>query len=204
MRAKNKHTNFKLTKPQVKTSGFKIPMDYFDEIENDVVSKLNTEKFSKRNNFNVPNDYFNEVEDIVVAKLKAEAIQKNDATIIPDNYFDKIEDKVFNKLKSEKKSKVITLKKFTKFIAPIAIAASLLLLVYLNTTSKKYTFDSLPTAAIESYFENGGNDVDVLSIASLYTEDELKNDEIFDSTVTDSVVVNYLSEENLEEIIYEN
>jgi hypothetical protein len=204
MKAKNKHSNFKLTKPQVKTSGFKIPMDYFDEIENDVISKLNTEKFSKRNNFNVPNDYFNEVEDIVVAKLKAEAIQKNDAIIIPDNYFDKIEDKVFNKLKSEKKSKVITLKKFTKFIAPIAIAASLLLLVYLNTTSKKYTFDSISTAAIESYFENGGNDVDVLSIASLYTEDELKNEEIFDSTVTDSVVVNYLSEENLEEIIYEN
>jgi hypothetical protein len=204
MRAKNKHSNFKLTKSQIKTSGFKVPIDYFDEIENDVISKLNTEKFSKRNNFNVPNDYFNEVEDIVVAKLKAEAIQKNDATIIPDNYFDKIEDKVFNKLKSEKKSKVITLKKFTKFIAPIAIAASLLLLVYLNTTSKKYTFDSISTAAIESYFENGGNDVDVLSIASLYTEDELKNEEIFDSTVTDSVVVNYLSEENLEEIIYEN
>ncbi|MDX1828258.1 MAG: hypothetical protein R3342_01810 [Lutibacter sp.] len=204
MKAKNKHSNFKLTESQIKTSGFKVPMDYFDEIENDVISKLNTEKFSKKNNFKVPNDYFNSIEDIVVTKLKAEAIQKNDTAIIPDNYFDEIEDKVFIKLKSERKSKVITLKNFTKFIAPIAIAASLLLFIYLNTTSKKYTFDSLPTAAIESYFESGGNDVDILSIASLYTEDELKNDEIFDSTVTDSVVVNYLSEENLDEIIYEN
>lgn len=204
MRQKNKHSNFKLTKNQVKTTGFKIPMDYFDAIENDVISKLKTEKFSKKNSFKIPDDYFNSVEDIVVTKLKAEAIQKNNTTVIPDNYFDKIEDNVFNKLKSEKKAKIITLKTFTKVMAPIAVAASLLLFVYLNTTSKNYSFDSISTAAIENYFENGENDVDILSIASLYTEDELKNDEIYDSTVTDSVIVNYLSEENLDEIIYEN
>ena len=203
MKKENKHSNFKLTKSQMKNSGFKVPMDYFDEIENDVISKLNTEKFSKKNNFNVPNNYFNSIENIVVTKLKAEAIQKKETTIIPDNYFDEIENHVFHKLKSEKKSKVITLKNLTKIIAPIAIAASLLLLVYLNTTTKKYTFDSLPTAAIENYFENGENDVDILSMASLYTEDELE-DSTININLSNTAVENYLSEEDLENIIYDN
>lgn len=203
MKKENRHSNFKLSKNSVKATGFKIPMDYFKTIEGEVISKLATEKFTKKHNFAIPHDYFNSLENIVITKLKAESIQKNKTDEIPSNYFNEIENKIINKLESKKRSKVVSLKTITKIIAPIAIAASLLLLVYLNSTSKPFTIDSLSTASIENYFENGQNNIDILSIAALYTVDEL-NKESFDTNITNAEVENYLSEEDLEEIIYEN
>jgi len=203
MKTENKHSNFKVTKSQVKNTGFKVPMNYFNTVEEAVLSKLSSDKFSKKNGFNVPDNYFNSLEDIVLTKLKAEAIQKNSTNTIPDNYFATVEDDVLNKIKSERKPKVIHLKYITKIVAPIAIAASLLLLMYLNTTSKTYTLDNISTASIENYFEDGENDIDILSIASLYTESELE-EESYDSTITNTEVEKYLSKEDLEDIIYEN
>lgn len=203
MNKKSKHSNFKLPKKSEVNTGFKIPVDYFKNTENEVVSKLTTEKFSKENNFEIPQDYFSNIEDVVLGKLKAEAIQNNKMDNIPDNYFDTLENRVFAKLNKEKKPKVISLKSISKLVAPIAIAASLLLFIYLNTTSKSFTMDSLSTASIENYFENDQADLNILSIASLYTEDEL-NEETLTSDITNTEVENYLSEEDLENIIYEN
>jgi hypothetical protein len=199
MKKVNKNSNFKLTKNRM-DSGFKVPMNYFNKIEDEIEAKLTTKKNSKENNFAIPDDYFESVEDIVLTKLKSEAL-KNKTTTIPDNYFNSIEDKVLNKLKSNKNTKLISL---SKIITPIAIAASLLLIIYLNTfNNNTLTIDSISTAAIESYFEENQNNIDITSIASLYNENEL-NDESFDIEISNTEVENYLSEEDLENIIYEN
>ncbi len=197
----------KLSKNSLKKTGFKIPDKYFDTIEDAVFAELKAENFhenSNKNIFKTPKKYFNSVEDIVIAKLKAEAIQTNnkDTNEIPKNYFNSVEETVLSKINSE--TKVISLKNMlVKVIAPIAIAASLLLIFTLNTKQNSISFDSLATADIENWIDNGNIDIDALNMDSIYSDIELNND-MYSASLSDEEVLDYLYEEDLEEIIYEN
>jgi len=206
MKRKNLHKVApKLSEIALKKAGFEIPKNYFDAIEDAVIAEITAENFQNINNretFITPQDYFDTLEAIVLAKLKASAIQNTNKTIIPKNYFDTIEDSVLNKIKT--KPKVISLKnKFIKFTVPIGIAASLLLVFVLNNKATTVTFESLASSEIETWIDNGNIDIDALSIASIYPEIELTN-EIYSDSLSDDEVLEYLDDEDLEGIIYEN
>ncbi|MFK5957687.1 MAG: hypothetical protein QM495_02340 [Lutibacter sp.] len=197
----------KLSEISLKKTGFEIPNKYFDTIEDTVFTKLkieNLQKYSTKKRFKTPENYFNSVEDIVIAKLKAEAIQiENKSTLeVPKDYFNSIDENVFTKIKSE--AKIISLKNtLTKIIFPITIAASLLLIITLNTNKDLISFGSLATTDIENWIENGNIDIDDLTIASIYSDIELNNDN-YALSISDEEVIDYLNNEDLELIIYEN
>lgn len=166
-----------------------------------IIPKL-SEISLKKTGFELPKNYFETVEDIVIAKLKSEVIQNKNDNVIPENYFEILETKVISEIKTT--TKVISLKnRFIKFAAPIAIAASILLVFTLNNTPETITFDTLTSSEIENWIDNGSVDIDALNIISIYPEIEL-NDEIYSYSLSDEEVLNYLYEENLEDIIYEN
>lgn len=195
----------KLREISLKKSGFEIPANYFETIEDAVIAKLKTNKLllkGTQNPFIVPDNYFNSIEDIVITKLKAEALHIKNSNSIPENYFETLENKVLSEIKTT--PKVISLKsKFIKYVAPIAIAASLLLIFVLNNSSTNVTFASLSSSEIENWIDNGSIDIDALTIASIYPEIEL-NDEIYSESLSDEEVLEYLYQENLENILYEN
>tara|TARA_R110001583_G_scaffold4351_2_gene25174 strand:+ start:8828 stop:9448 length:621 start_codon:yes stop_codon:yes gene_type:complete len=195
----------KLSEISLKKSGFEIPDTYFETVEKAVLSELNVDKIQSNTTkeiFTTPENYFNSIEAIVIARLKSEVIHKNIENSIPKNYFDSIEETVLTKISAS--SKIIQLKtRLTKFIVPIAIAASILLIFVLNDNSTTVSFDSLTLNEVENWIANGSIDYDALSIASMYPEIELKN-EIFTISVSDNEVLNYLYEEDLDAIIYEN
>ena len=206
MKRKDLHTIApKLSEISLKKTGFEIPKNYFKSIEDAVIAELKAENFLKKGTkevFKTSENYFDFIEDIVIAKLKAEAIQNNKETTIPENYFQTIEDKVLAEIRTT--PKVISLKsRFIKFAAPIAIAASLLLVFVLNKNSTTVTFDSLASSEIETWIDNGGMDIDALSIVSIYPDIELNN-EIYSASLSDEEVLEYLNEEYLDEIIFEN
>ncbi len=189
-----------------KKSVFKIPDNYFDSVEDVVSAKIKSLHFDKiiaTETFKIPENYFDTVEDILIAKMKAEALQtyKNDS--IPKTYFDTIEDTVLNRIK--KKSKVISLKtRIIKYAAPLAIAASLLLLIILNNNDDNtITFDSLATSDIEESIEDGFIDIDAENLATIFSDFEI-NDTSLMASLSDDEVLEYLSNEDLGEIIYEN
>ncbi|WP_372792649.1 hypothetical protein [Lutibacter sp.] len=195
----------KLSEISLKKAGFEIPENYFESIEDAIIAELKTETLLKKGTketFKTPENYFDSIEEIVISKLKAEVIQNNTETTIPENYFENLENQVLSKIKTT--PKVIFLKsKFIKFATPIAIAASLLLVFVLNNKSKTVTFESLASSEIETWIDNGNIDIDALSIASIYPEIELNN-EINSASLSDDEVFEYLNEEDLEDIIYEN
>ena len=196
----------KLSEISLKKTDFEIPKNYFETVEDAVIAELKAEKLQQKkakNPFKTPENYFNSLEDIVLTRLKAEAIQNNKINEeISDTYFTNVEDAVFNKMKST--SKVISLKsKIIKYVAPISIAASLLLIFTLNTNSNKVTFDSLASSEIENWINNNNIDIDALSIAAMYPEIELTT-EIDSESLSDDEVANYLTDEDLESIIFEN
>ena len=199
----------KLSEISLKKSGFEIPTNYFDTIEDAVFAELKAENLQNKTTkkaFKTPENYFNSLEDIVIAKLKAEAIQLGNerSNEIPEDYFKAVEETIFTKIKTT--PKVISLKsRFVKFVIPIAIAASLLLIVTLNTNSNQdsISFDSLTTTDIENWIENGNIDIDALTRASIYSDIELNNNS-YTSSISDEEVLDYLNNEDLELIIYEN
>lgn len=195
----------KLSEISLNKSGFEIPDNYFETIENAVLNELKVDKIQSeitKETFTTPENYFESIEDIVIAKLKSEVIQKKTKNTIPENYFDTIEAAVLAKVKET--TKVITLKtRLIKYIAPIAIAASLLLIFVLNNNTTSVSFDSLTSLEIENWINNGSVDYDALSVASMYPEIELNND-VLTTYISDEEVLEYLYEEDLENIIYKN
>jgi hypothetical protein len=196
----------KLSEIQLDKTGFEIPENYFETVEEGVIAELKAKNLPKKITSEIiklPKNYFNSIEEIVIARLKAEVVQNNNEhNILPNDYFDSIEDVVLSKIKS--KPKIISLKSsILKFVVPIAIAASLLLIFILNHNSNAVTFDSLAISEIENWIDNGIIDIDASSIASMYPDIELNND-YFSSSISDTEVLEYLYEEDLNEIIYEN
>ena len=185
-------------------SGFNVPNDYFETLEVDVLSKIKTEELNSeidKNTFKTTEAYFDNVEDIVIAKLKAKTLHNEENTNVPDNYFDNLEDTIISKLKTPKK--VISLKTVTKYFAPIAIAASLLLIFILNTNKDTVTFESLATAEIEQFIDYGMIDIDTQTLASTFSDIEIKTEEL-DLLLSDTEVLNYLTDEDLETFMYQN
>lgn len=187
-----------------KTSCFEVPEYYFDAVEDMVLSKWKLDALDLKkdtNNFKTPSDYFDTVETVVIYKLKADEAQFELKNSVPDDYFDTIEDRVFETLKSEKKT--ISLKTIGKYLAPIAIAASFLLIFMLNSTNETVTFDSLATAEIEQFIDFGMIDIDTQTLSSAFDDVDLQTVTL-NTTISDNETLEYLFDEDLETIMYEN
>ena len=154
----------------------------------------------QENSFKVPEDYFNNLEDVVLAKLKAEVIYKNETSEIPKDYFDTIETDVFQKIKP--KGKVISLRsRIIKITTPIAVAASIILAIVLTNNSNTVTFDSLTNADIENWIEQ--EIINETEIASIFLDEEL-TDFYLETDISDNDMLDYLNENEIENLIYEN
>lgn len=168
------------------------------ELKN-IAPKLSELK-SMKTGFEVPNGYFESLEDRVLSKIKSEVI--ND---IPEGYFDTIEDRVFEKIKNEE-PKVISLKsRFVKVAAPLAIAASILLLITLQlfNTNQKDVFANLETSEIKTWINNGDLDLETFEITSVYNDADFENIELYDS-YSDNDLLEYLDDIDLESLILTN
>jgi len=178
-------------------TGFKNPESYFDTIENDVLSKLSTSNFLKKEGYTVPENYLNTIEATVF-----DAIREKQHVGVPKNYFETIEDKVFDKIKKENTngSRIINLKsRVIKVFIPIAIAASLLLLFMINYNSSNNatSFDNVATKDIENWIEDDLIALDAYQIAEVFDdinlEDEFSQDDIN--------VLDYLNGTDIESVL---
>jgi len=185
-----------------KNHGFNVPNAYFNTIEDGLFAEINASKLNcDKTAYKTPNAYFKTIEDLVVTKLKAQTLKKEVTTAIPDGYFETLEDQVLTKINDT--SKIRNLKIISKYVVPITIAASFLIIFLLNNTSKSITFEDLATSEIEEFIENGDINYDVESLALIFPEVTL-DDTYYTSTLSDSDVLNYLNENDLETLILEN
>ena len=56
----------------------------------------------KQSGFKTPDNYFNTIEDQIMSQISLEKIDKNSGFKVPDNYFETIEDNLLNKTKKPK------------------------------------------------------------------------------------------------------
>ncbi|WP_370391338.1 hypothetical protein [uncultured Winogradskyella sp.] len=111
----------------IKTTGFKVPKDYFEDFDQGMLNKLNETKVldeAKITGFSVPNDYFESVEKQII-----ENVEKDKAPVI--------------KLAWRRK---------LYYVAGVAAALVIALSVFLN----KNTASSISPEMVETYFQDCG------------------------------------------------
>ncbi len=181
-------------------TGFIVPKNYFENIEDTLSSQIFLQNINVKSSFDAPKGYFEDLENSVFEKINIEKKEKE--FNIPENYFDTIEDRVFEKLGDE--SKLVSLKdKIIKRYIPIAIAASILLLFTLTILNQNKDTDlmaALNTAEIENWLDNGYIDIETYDIEYLYTDEELDEIEL-ENTYNDESLIEYLDDIDIETLI---
>ena len=109
----------------IESSGFKVPDDYFESLEEQVFSKLNTE---------------NKLDSIKETGFK-----------VPDDYFETLSDTILDNNLEKKAPKVIQLFSKRNLVYISGIAAAILILFNLSVFDNKPSFDNLAIETVENY-----------------------------------------------------
>lgn len=185
-----------------KENPFKIPKGYFDALENDVFAKIKSENFPKKEGFSSPPRYFKNVENNILTKISEDKNEEKSGFAIPENYLETIEDKVIAKISNDKRPvKVVAFKSiFLNRVLPFAVAASLLLIIYINYNNKTTSFDSIASTDIERWIEADLVTLDTYEIAEVYKDTQIENQDIF----AEDELEEYLNGTDVESLLYEN
>ena len=182
-------------------SAFKVPKEYFDTIEDTVFANISTEKIPKKEGYKTPNNYFENVEDDILRKTYQEKHKKYAGFSIPKDYLDTLENTILSKLDNHKPTKVISLKKFVyKKFAPITVAASLLIVFFLNYQQDAENLEPVTETEIEQWIENDLISIDSYEIAEVYNDTYLENTTIF----AEEEIEEYLNGTDIESLLLEN
>ncbi|MEM5564453.1 hypothetical protein WNY78_05040 [Psychroserpens sp. AS72] len=153
--------------------------------------------------FKVPKDYFSQVEEQILNDVHLKNKVKNSGFDVPDSYFETLEDQIFERLDIKSETKIIPLFNWKKTLYVSAIAASLVLMfnVFYNA-SEELTFSSIDTASIEDYLAD--ENYTSYELSELLTYEELSNDNFIETKITQEQLEDYLlNSSNLEDLLIE-
>jgi len=159
----------------------------------------------KNSGFKIPKDYFNDLEDEIMNTINAkDALESIDSTgfELPENYLNSVEDAVFNKLSKNKNSKVISIFNRRNLLYLSGVAAAALLLFSLIFNNNNITIENINIELVETYIIN--EDIDSYDIAALLNDDELEYALGIQNTIMDESLEDYLLENTtIEDLLIE-
>ena len=166
-------------------------------------------KTGKESGFSVPSNYFETLEDSFSIQLKEENFPKRKGFETPDSYFDNIEDIILAKVSSTKKEvKVISLKERVFKMIPMAAAASIILFIGLNSfifnKTEENPFDKLADSDVENWISNNINLINDNDFALTYTDIDFDESEMIPNSISNDELENYLSNQDNISLILEN
>lgn len=109
----------------------------------------------KDTGFKVPKDYFANLEDRLMSDIKLNQTVKNSGFKLPDNYFNTLENQVLSGVSKKEPTKVIPLFNKKNLLYVASVAAAVLLLLNLSIFEKKTNWDTLNADTVENYILNG-------------------------------------------------
>ena len=166
-------------------------------------------KTSGKSGFSIPSNYFENLEDSFTIKLKEESFTKTKGFETPNSYFDNLEDAILTKVLSTKKEvNVISLKERIFKMIPLAAAASIVLFIGLNAFVFDKTavnpFDTLADSDVENWISNHINLIHDTDIALTYTDIDFDESEMIPNSISNDELENYLSNQDNLSLILEN
>lgn len=132
-------------------------------------------------NFKVPDNYFEELDERIMQNIRLEGVPKETGFSVPDDYFNTVEKSVFQQIHKEVPTpmtapKVIPLYKRPVFIMTTSIAACVALLVAIvNLNSGTAELDTIQETAISTYIEEGNLDYTYNDLLIYFQEMDLNS-----------------------------
>lgn len=157
----------------ITSSGYKVPNDYFDSVQESILNKLNQN---------------GDIEDI-----------KDTGYQVPDNYFETVEQSILEKVDSDNTSVIqLSFRKRVYYIAGIAASLIIALSIYLNNEDQSILSEEM----VETYFQNSdlnSYEIAELLTEAEFLEDDF---DVLDSEFNEDNLESYLLENaDLESII---
>ena len=156
----------------------------------------------KKTGFNVPKDYFNNLEDIILSKQKIKELSVDSGFKTPENYFETLENRIIAKASKKETSKVLSLFSKRNLVYASSIAAAILLLFNLSIFQSKFNWNTLDIQNVENYIiEEEMSSYEIASLLSdeeLIEENFINydfNDENIESYLLDNLDINDLINE---------
>ena len=152
--------------------------------------------------FKVPKDYFNELEDSLVDSIRLKALANKPGFKVYDNYFESFEDRTVKKALELSSPTVISIINKSNLIYASSIAAALLLLLILTVFNKNPHWDHLDIETVENYIIEENIDAYVIA-ELLIDEDLKEEDFIDYDLKTESIKNYLLENTDIEDLIIE-
>lgn len=186
----DKERNNRINKIDSSSSGFKIPDDYFDNLENNLIEKVFTNESSDKKKS------VNELHLIRANELGSK--RKESGFKVPENYFEQLEGR-FSKTEEfhTENTKVRRLR-----LVSMSVAASILLffgIQYMNKGQQNVNEVILENEEIAGWVDENIITFDSYDIAEAFSDVELEQ-----SLYTDEAVNDYLDFVDIESLIIEN
>lgn len=155
--------------------------------------KKNSLHTNKTSGFKVPNDYFLNLDQQILREVKLKGKVSNSGYEVPTDYFESFDERLINQLTKQKQTKIITLLSWKKGISVAAVAACLILGFNLfSKPTDELNFDSLEISSIESYLED--SDFTSYELSALLSEENLTKDNFIDNELDEEQLEGYLLE----------
>ena len=144
----------------------------------------------KKTGFKTPQDYFKNFEDDILNDIKLKETISNSGFNAPKDYFETLEERVMDKVSANKTPKIISLFNKRNLLYASSIAAAVLLLITLNTFNKDVSWNKLDSETVENYMIQ--EDITSYEIASLFSEEDLKEENFVTHNLNTEHVETYL------------
>lgn len=161
--------------------GFKVPKEYFENLEN---------RISKRTSL--------KAEKKLLSKTK-----NNSGFKIPEEYFINFENKILQKVKEAKpKRKVISLLNRKNILYFSGIAAMITIIISLPIRKEsELNFNDITVSDIYTYFNEENIKLSTIEIASLLEGGDNYTETLEDELINEDIILDYLSTEDLDDDI---
>lgn len=163
-------------------------------------------KLEGKSGFTIPKNYFENVEDIFFTKLQEDRLPKQTGFKVSTNYFNNLEESILAKTISKKEVKIISLTDKVRKLIPIAAAASVVLFISINfffKNSNTITLDDISTTEIASWYENGYGNITNSDLVVNFEEEDFNDNEFLTSSINEVDIENYLENVDPSTIINE-
>lgn len=166
------------------------------ELENN--EKFIHQVVGKDTGFSVPQNYFEEIEDSFSTYLFEEKNSKKTTFEIPNNYFNTLEDKILDKVLVNKKPiKVISLKQRILKRVPLIAAAVVILFIGLNSFNfgeqALPTFDAITDIEMENWLDANSNNINSEDIVMILSENDLSDIDFAFTEIEEINIERYIS-----------
>lgn len=141
--------------------------------------------------FKIPKDYFDNLEDAILSEIKLKELSNDSGFKTPKDYFETLEDRIIEKTPIERTPKVISLFTKRNLVYISGVAAAVLLLFNISLFNNTPTWASLDTEMVEDYMINGDL-LDSYEIASLLTTEELNDANFIETNFNENNIETYL------------